>query len=219
MQSVKVGADSTFMCSLWSFPEYWRVLLKGHFVTGSRAFGGLLGYWVVLLESLVWVPIVIFGEVLSSLFPAESCGGACAQHFSERPGKGPGLSHSIGHSAAPWAAARAFQGHRESVPHGSSLERCWAPVLHTDETEYRNPVHGLLLVSAWHSIGGVSSAEEDSSHEAQLTDFTVGSGNGARPLLDTCWSVWRHLGVPALLSCCSISSLLVLKETFYSLSV
>lgn len=76
MQSVKVGADSTFMCSLWSFPEYWRVLLKGHFVTGSRAFGGLLGYWVVLLESLVWVPVVIFGELLSSLFPAERCGGS-----------------------------------------------------------------------------------------------------------------------------------------------
>lgn len=72
LQYIKVGTDNKFVF-LWSFPEYWRVL-KTTLLLDLEFLKGCWYIGVFCFESPVWVPIVRFGEVLSSLLPVESCG-------------------------------------------------------------------------------------------------------------------------------------------------
>lgn len=180
---------------------------KSHLVTGSRVFEELLVYWGFSFESLIWIPIVRFGEVLSSLFPVESCGNSMCIALLKMTWKGSWIESQLircGAECCSLGCCRMLQWHSEFAPNGCSLVWCWTPVLHADVTELRNSVHGLLAVSAWHSTGEVSSSEEDTSDEARLTGFHCRlrkwrQASGGQV------SVWRHLVVPALLSCYSMA--------------
>lgn len=217
LQYIKVGADNMFMCSLWRFPEYWRILktvllldlefLKGCWHIGAFCLKAWSEYLLYNLEKC-WAPCFQLKVVVT----------ACAQHFSKWHRNGLGLSHisqmqrcSLGCCQdallAQWIPTKCFQSGMVLNPFAAGWWN-W-----TWEFSAGPPC------CVCDSIGGVSSAEEDSSDEAGLTDFhhrlrKWSQASGGRVLVFA-----ETLGCPsfAVLLQHSISILPVLKEVFYSL--
>lgn len=69
-------------------------------VFGSSIFEALLMYYGFLFESLTWIPIVYFGEVLKSLFPIESCGNSMCIALLKITHRGSRSESCCSHSSA-----------------------------------------------------------------------------------------------------------------------
>lgn len=199
---------------------------KNHLVTGSRVFGGLLVHWD--FSSVIWIPILRFGEVLSSLFPIESCGDSMCTALLKMAQKGSWIeSHWSDAVLLLWLLPGCFPGSVNSYQMGpvwcgadppeifckSISHTCWW----NSASEFSAwPPCCVCMASHWRSV----QCWGRSLRWAKADWLSPGSGNGARPLVDVSWSLQRHLGPGfAVLLQHSISILPVLKEMFYSISV
>lgn len=150
---------------------------KNCLITGFRVFEGLLTYWGFLFENLIWIPIVQFGEVLSSLFPVESCGDSMCTALLKMAQK---WSWIESHQSDAALLLRLLPG----CSPGTVNSYCYqmGPVwLQAGETELGNSVQDLLAVSVIPLEECPALRKIAQMRQGSLT-FTIGSGNGARPL-------------------------------------
>lgn len=179
---------------------------KSRLVTGSRIFEGLLVYWGFLFESLIWIPMVRFGEVLNSLFPVESCGNSMCIALLKITRKGSRVE-----SCWSDAALRAARSAAPRLLTCTVYLRQMDPVWLNAESQYCTLMkmnfrvqctasllclHGIPQYRLFENCTALKKMPQVS--QGILTS-AVCSAKGDRPLLDL-WFMQRYSRVPALLS-------------------